>query len=134
MAVARCAGEGEGATMTGFAVEGDLALNEDETDVILVAGARAVEQQVRVGSLNWKGFQTYDDDGLPMTTDILGKGKDLSVVTQLFREWLASIDGVVSVKKCDVSLDRETRALSVLYAVECEDGETLSSEVSFSVG
>lgn len=120
--------------MTGFAVEGDLALNEDETDVILVAGARAVEQQVRVGALNWKGFQPYDDDGLPMTTDILGKGKDLSVVTQLFREWLTSIDGVLSVQKCEVALDRTTRRLSVLFAVTCEDGESLASEVSFSVG
>jgi hypothetical protein len=120
--------------MPGFQVEGDLELNADETDLLLVAGPRAVEQQIRTGALNWTGYTPYGDVGLPMTTDILGKGRNLSVVTQIFREWFAGIDGVVSVERCEPQLDRTARRLSVLFAVTCENGETLASEVSFSVG
>ena len=120
--------------MAGFDVAGDLRLNADQTDFVVTAGAEAVEQQIRTGALNWTGFTSYGDEGLPMTTDILGKGKNLAVITQIFRAWFAAIDGVVSVEKCEVSLDRTARRLSVLFAVTCENGETLSSEVGFSVG
>ena len=112
-----------------------MELNADETDLILVAGARAVEQQIRTGALNWKGYLPYDpDQGLPMTTDILGKGRDLATVTQIFREWLAGIPGVVSVDSCGVTFDRVLRQISVVFAVTCENGESLSSEVTFSTG
>jgi hypothetical protein len=121
--------------MSGFDVAGDLQLSEDETELLLVGGARLVEQQIRTGALNWKGYLPYDpDQGLPMTTDILGKGRDLSVVTQIFREWLAAIPGVTSVASCTVKFDPNARAISVLFAVECESGESLSSEVTFAVG
>lgn len=121
--------------MTGFQVEGDLALSEDETEMVLVAGARAVEQQIRTGSTNWLGFLPYDpDQGLPMTERILGKNRDLRNVEQAFREWFAAIPGVVSVDSVAVALDRSTRLLSVLFAVTCENGDALASELSFAVG
>lgn len=121
--------------MSGFQVEGDLALSDDETELLLVGGAQAVEQQIRTGALNWKGYLPYDpDQGLPMTTNILGKGRDLRVVTQLFREWLAGIDGVTSVTSVSVAFNASARHLAVLFTVECESGETLSSEVTFATG
>jgi hypothetical protein len=82
--------------MPGFQVEGDLELNADETDLLLVAGTRAVEQQIRTGALNWTGYTPYGDVGLPMTTDILGKalllrfsGNGSRALTALFR-WNAA--------------------------------------------
>lgn len=121
--------------MTGFQVEGDLALSEDETELLLVSGPKAVEQQIRTGATNWKGYLPYDpDQGLPMTTDILGKRRDLNVITQIFREWLAGIPGVVSVESCSCSFSPAARALVVLFALTCENGEALASEVSFATG
>lgn len=121
--------------MTGFQVAGDLRLSADETDLVCVAGAAAVEQQIRTGATNWKGYLPYDpDQGLPMTTDIIGKGRNLNVITQIYREWLASHDGVISVDSVTVNLEAATRTLRVLFKVTCEDGESLSSELSFKTG
>lgn len=121
--------------MTGFQVKGDLRLSADETDLVCVAGAAAVEQQIRTGATNWKGYLPYDpDQGLPMTTDILGKGKDLAVITQIFREWFATHEGVVSVDSVAVKFEADTRALRVLFAVTCENGESLGSELTFKTG
>lgn len=120
--------------MAGFQVEGDLALSADESDVVLAAGAAAVEQQIRTGATVWQGYWVFDPSvGLPMLTDILGKGRDLRAITAIFRSWLAGIPGVVSVERCDCVFDRAARALSVLFAVTCENGETLASEVTFAV-
>jgi hypothetical protein len=119
----------------GFQVAGDLALSEDETELLIVAGARSVEQQIRTGSTVWQGYWRYDPAaGLPMLSSVLVKGADLRVVTQVFREWLAEIDGVVTVDSVRCSFSAAARALTVVFKVTCENGESLSSELSFAVG
>lgn len=121
--------------MSGFDVAGDLELSTDETQLILIAGARMVEQQIRVGSKIWQGYYRYDGSaGLPMLESVLIKGADLRVVTQVFREWLAGISGVTRVNSCVCTLDREARQLTVRFSVSCEDGSTLADEISFEVG
>lgn len=121
--------------MTGFQVAGDLALSDDETELLIVGGAKMVEQQIRTGSQIWRGYYRYDATvGLPMLESVLVKGADLRVVTQVFREWLAGISGVTAVTECVVALDRVLRALTVTFAVTCEDGSSLADEITFEVG
>lgn len=118
----------------GFPVAGDLKLSADGRELLLVAGADLVRQQVLAGSQIWRGFWVYDDTaGLPMLESVLVKGADLRVVTQVFRDWLASLSGVASVKSCACALDRVARHLTVTFEVVCEDGAALADEVTFAV-
>ncbi len=119
----------------GFPVAGDLRLSSDGRELVLAAGADLVRQQVLVGSQIWQGFWVYDESvGLPMLSSVLVKGADLRVVTQTFRDWLAGLSGVTSVKACVCALDRVARHLTVTFEVVCEDGSTLADEVVFAVG
>lgn len=121
--------------MVAFQVAGDLALSPDETQLLIVGGARMVEQQIRTASQIWRRYYRYDlGVGLPMLEAVLVKNADLRVVTQVFREWLATISGVVSVESVQCSLDSELRLLTVDFAVKCEDGSDLASAVTFEVG
>lgn len=121
--------------MTGFQVAGDLALSADETQLLIVGGSRMVDQQIRTASQIWRGYYRYDVGvGLPMLQSVLVKNADIRVVTQVFREWLATISGVVSVESVQCTLDSELRLLTVEFAVKCEDGSDLASVVTFEVG
>jgi hypothetical protein len=118
-----------------FPVAGDLKLSADGRELVLVAGADLVRQQVIAASQIWQGWWVYDESvGLPMLSSVLVKGADLRVVTQVFRDWLLSLSGVTSVTTCVCALDRVARTLTVTFAVVAEDGTTLADEVTFAVG
>jgi hypothetical protein len=118
----------------GFQVAGDLALSADGRELVLVVGAQMALQQIRAGAEIWQGQLSWDPDaGLPMLQQILVKGPDLRVITQVFRNFLLDTSGVVSVDELSVSLDRATRALRVDFKVTCEDGAQASDLLTFAL-
>lgn len=121
--------------MPGYQVPGDLALTADGRHLVITSGARLAKQSIEAASQIWRGYWFYDDSvGLPMLESILVKAPDLRVHQQIFRDWLAERPGVSRVGSVSCSLDRATRALTVRFAVVCEDGSTLADELSLAVG
>ncbi len=115
-------------------VIGDLQLSADGRSILLTSGAAMSLQQIRVGAQIWAGTISWDPDaGLPMLGTILVKGPDYRIITQIFRQFLLSTAGVVSVDELTVQLDRAARKLSARFAVTCEDGASISDEVSFAI-
>ena len=115
-------------------VIGDLQLSDDGREVVLTRGAAMAQQQIRTGAQIWTGTIEWDPDaGLPMLGTILVKGPDLRVITQIFRSFLLSRSGVVSVDELSVELDRAERKLRVRFRITAEDGESASDEVSFAI-
>lgn len=119
----------------GFNVQGDLALSEDGSELLLVSGAQMAIQQIKAGAEIWTGTLAWDPEaGLPMLGQILVKGPDLRVIQQIFRDFLLETAGVSSVDELSVVLDRAARHLTVRFKVTCEDGSSASDEVSFTFG
>lgn len=117
-----------------FPIQGDLALTDDGTDLVVIRGAGMALQQIRDGVEVWRGTAGWDPEkGLPMLTDILIKGPDFRVLRKIFRDFLLETAGVVSVEKVDVNLNRTTRHLTVNFSATCEDGATAADELAFTV-
>ncbi len=115
-------------------VIGDLQLSDDGREIMLTRGAAMSLQQIRVGAQIWTGTIDWDPDaGLPMIGTVLVKGPDFRVITQIFRGFLLSTAGVVSVDELSVDLERATRHLTVRFRVTCEDGESAADEVAFAI-
>lgn len=115
-------------------VIGDLQLSDDERELVLTRGAAMALQQITAGAMIWTGTVDWDPDaGLPMLGTILVKGPDFRVLTQIFRGFLLSTAGVVSVDELSVELERATRHLVVRFRVTCEDGESALDEVEFAI-
>jgi hypothetical protein len=113
---------------------GDLQLSDDGREIMLTRGAAMALQQIKAGAQIWTGTIDWDPDaGLPMIGTILIKGPDFRVITQIFRGFLLSTAGVVSVDELSVDLDRATRNLTVRFRVTCEDGASAADEIAFAI-
>jgi hypothetical protein len=118
----------------GFQVFGDLALTDDGRELVLVRGAEMALAQIRAGAEIWQGTVQWDPNaGLPMLQQILVKGPDLRVITQIFRSFLLRTAGVVSVDRLVCRFDRPARALSVDFACTCEDGAEAADVLTFAI-
>lgn len=120
--------------MPGWQVPGDLALTDDGTSFRIVGGAALAEQEIRNGLEIWKGSWRYDPTiGLPMLDEMAAKNPDLRVITQLFREFLLSCGGVVSVESVNCVLDSAARQLAVAFSATCDDGSTLADNLAIDL-
>lgn len=118
----------------GFQVAGDLALTADGRELVLVRGAEMALAQIQRGVQITQGSVSWDDSvGLPLFQEILVKDPDLRVLTQIFRSFLLDTAGVVSVERLSLALDRQTRTLSVDFAVLCEDGQSAADTLKFAL-
>lgn len=118
----------------GFQVPGDLALTDDGRELVLVRGAELALQQIRAGAEIWQGTVQWDPNaGLPMLQQILVKGPDLRVITQIFRAFLQRTAGVVSVDRLVCQFDRVARTLSVDFSCTCETGEEAADTLTFAI-
>lgn len=118
----------------GFQVAGDLALTADGRELVLVRGAELALQQIRAGAEIWQGTVQWDPNaGLPMLQQILVKGPDLRVITQIFRAFLQNTAGVVSVDRLNCTFDRAARTLAVDFKVLCEDGSEAADTLQFAI-
>jgi len=116
--------------MSCFNIPGDVALNADETDLVLVQGLTAVQQQIRVGVQVFKGRWKYDrNKGLAEVEQIFAKSPDGRVLRTIFWDFLISVPGVAEVQALDLRLERASRTLFVTFRVLCESGEILEDSL-----
>ncbi len=120
--------------MSGFDVEGDMTLAEDESDWTFVSGAIAIAQEIKVGAQIMKGSWYFDRNvGIDYLENIFVKSPDLRLVRLEFWNFLASVDGVMNVKAVDLRVDTASRTLFVTFEVETDFG-TISDGFEFDFG
>jgi hypothetical protein len=105
-------------------IAGDLRL--DGTDVVLVEGIEALEQEIRVRLLWWRAEWFLDlRQGVPYLEQLLGKGVSVATIRSVLRAEIEAVPGVVSVPSIEIDLDGVTRFATVSIEVLAENGETL---------
>ena len=84
---------------------GDLEINNDGTSV-----TQAVKERLRSFAGEW----FLDSEGLPYLTDIWGKTANYRTIHALLLETVTQTEGVAVVTKFDLTLNTETRQLSLI--------------------
>jgi hypothetical protein len=93
-------------------VPGDLSISAGRFGV----PDNETAQRIRVGSLIFRGSWKFDLlRGIPLLDQVLGQAAPLGAVREVFRTFLLSTPGVISVDRLDLTLDRKTRILSVSF-------------------
>jgi hypothetical protein len=113
--------------------DGDLELDPITFDLTFSTGLRAVAQSCQI-ALNlvrgeWfanldDGFPYFEREGVPKEIAILGQKFNQAKAVAAFTTALLDVDGVVEVKKLEVSFDKTTRMMSVNWVVRTEFGDT----------
>lgn len=91
-----------------------------------------VVQAVTVTLQTHRGEYELDTSaGVPWRSQILGKGRDLSVVSLLIKTIVERVDGVLRVSNVISALDRPTRSLTITFnaLIESDNGAVLTQGV-----
>lgn len=108
--------------------DGDITL--ENGNLAFVADAEALEQKIDCALALFQGEWFLDETvGVPYFQSILGKGRSLSVIREIFRTQLLAIRGVDEVLSLTVSQDRSARTVTVDWTVSSDLGE-LTGEVT----
>jgi hypothetical protein len=120
--------------MSGFQVAGDLALNDDQTDMTFVQGVAAVSQSIRTGAFVFRGLWVYDTKaGIPYLDAAFDKDADLNILRTVFRTFLLNTRGVSSVDSLELTFDDKNRILYVDFTVRTDAGEDLTDSIPFPI-
>jgi hypothetical protein len=115
----------------------DIKISRDTNDIELgpdgdlqwITGAEAIAQHVWIRLRFFLGEWFLDErEGVPYWERILVANPDQVAITEAFRRTVAETPGIVSVEKCNVTIDRQTRKLAADIEATTSDGTTLTSE------
>lgn len=115
----------------------DLALNAKSHDIVLRDGdmllidnAERVAQQIKIQLLTFYGEWYLDTTwGVPYMEYILVKNPNFTIIRQIFREQILSVDDVESVESLDVEYDAQTRTMTLVYSATTSYGLITRKEV-----
>lgn len=115
----------------------DLALNAKSHDIVLRDGdmllidnAERVAQQIKIQLLTFYGEWYLDTTwGVPYLEYILVKNPNFTIIRQIFREQILSVDDVDSVESLDVKYDAQTRTMTLDYSATTSYGLITRKEV-----
>ena len=94
---------------------GDLSLTQD---------IEAIRQAVQIKCQTFLGECFLDlDAGIPYFQNVLVKSPNTTAISQIFRDKIESVPGVVSVTRLDLTIDRQQRSLSLSFAANTDLGE-----------
>ena len=103
----------------------DLVLVPDEKgrmDVKPITGAARIAQALGIRLRCWQGEWFLDTlHGVPYVDSVLGK-QNPTLVTAVFRAQILSVQGVQRINNLELSIDPETRALSVVTKASSVEG------------
>ena len=91
-----------------------------------------VVQAVTVTLQTHRGEYELDTSaGVPWRSQVLGKGRDLSVISLLIKTIVEQVDGVIRVSDVVTTLDRLTRTLTITFnaLIESDTGAVLTQGV-----
>ena len=115
----------------------DIALNESSHDIIikdgdflLIDNAGRVAQQIKVKLLTLLGEWFLDTTwGVPYLEYILIKQPNKSLIYQILREQILSVDDVKGLNSLDLGYDVKSRTLAVSYEANTDYGLVTRKEV-----
>ena len=106
-------------------------------DLSLDAGGRleyldgddAVAQEISTRLQLFQG-ESFTDlrEGVPWYQEILVKGVDLARVRSIIRQAIQSVPAVLDVPELEVTLDRQTRSLTISWEARVASGRIIRSE------
>jgi hypothetical protein len=106
-----------------FPVRGDIALTADGSDLLLVEGAAAVRQRIKLALSTFKGSWRYDlNEGVPYFQEILVFGANVELVRQRYYEELLKVPGVLGVTRLTIQFDSAAQTIYVTFEVQSENG------------
>lgn len=102
--------------------------------MVLLSGSEYACDQIRHRLSMLKGEWAWDlDAGLPFYRDILVKGPNEALIQEIYRKEILAVAGIVEVSKVSLSIDPDTRLLSVDFEARYRD-ETEETTVSGTAG
>ncbi len=106
---------------------GDLLLTNSKFTLVTdpaAAGAQKLRNQFKIFLGEW-----FLDSriGMPYFQEVFVKNPNMAILTQLFRSVIASTAGVVRVISCNVTFNDATRAASVAFAAQWENGAVITA-------
>lgn len=115
----------------------DLALNSDgdlgvtNDDVVIITGADAAAQAIRVqlGS-DYGSFEFADNEGLRWDLIIGHRGDDLTLPRAELSRAISTAQGVASLDSLTLAFDDETGALTVDFQATADDGAIVEGEAT----
>lgn len=108
-----------------LSASGDLQITGG--DLQLVDDVSCIIQAVRCRLQFWQGEWFIDQNqGMPYFTTIFVKNANLSLIKSIFRRAIETAPGILSVTKCEVSLNAHTRVLTVTWQAIASTGETIA--------
>lgn len=115
----------------------DLALNAKSHDIVLRDGdmllidnAERVAQQIKIQLLTFYGEWYLDTTwGVPYMEYILVKNPNFTIIRQIFREQILSVDDVASVESLEVEYDAQARTMTLEYSATTSYGLITRKEV-----
>jgi hypothetical protein len=103
----------------------DLVLIPDErmrVDARPITGAERISQALGIRLRCWMGEWFLDQThGVPYVDSVLGK-QNPTVVTAVFRSQILSVEGVQRINNLELSIDPQTRALTVVTQASSKEG------------
>lgn len=115
----------------------DIALDARTHDIVLVDGdmlfidnAERVAQQIKIQLLTFYGEWYLDTTwGVPYLDYILVKNPNFTIIRQIFKEQILSVDDVKSVDSLEVEYDAQARTMKVDYTASTEYGLITRKEI-----
>jgi hypothetical protein len=118
--------------MAGFAIEGDMALNTDETDAILFDGAEELRWAIHRAFQLVKGTWIFDRNaGFPLHDYVAVMEHEIALLERAVRATLRTFDRVQEIQSVRIDLDQKTRVATANYVVKLDNSETLTGDVNF---
>ncbi|MBR2880827.1 MAG: hypothetical protein IKB96_00480 [Prevotella sp.] len=98
--------------------------------MLLIDNAERVAQQIKIQLLTFYGEWYLDTTwGVPYMEYILVKNPNFTIIRQIFREQILSVDDVESVESLDVEYDAQTRTMTLVYSATTSYGLITRKEV-----
>lgn len=106
----------------------DIALDARTHDIVLKDGdmlfidnAERVAQQIKIQLLTFYGEWYLDTSwGVPYLDYILVKNPNFTIIRQIFKEQILSVDDVKAVESLEVEYDAQERTMKVDYIASTE--------------
>lgn len=99
-------------------------------DLLLIDNAERVAQQIKIKLRSFLGEWFLDTTyGVPYWEEILVKSPSLDHVRNILRQQILDVDGVSAVNSIELSLDRQSRKLTVTFEAQTTYGLVTDREV-----
>lgn len=109
-----------------FLLGNDNGLKIIDYDFAFTTPEEYIRQKLKIVLSTFKGEWFLNTDvGMPFYQDMLGKNNDLSKIESIFIRAIKSVPEVIKILYIDIDEDKQTRTISVKFAVTDKDNNVI---------